>query len=119
MTPPLLLTDPDIRKLLSVIDDPRDQAMIIVILSTGLFLSELIALDVTSIDFDSKTIQIDGKRKRTVVLKDSAITALNSYLEIRPKTPEAALIMPFVRLRKQRNSMSATTTYETPSSDGC
>ncbi len=93
MNSPVLLTDSDIRKLLSVIDDPRDQAIVVLVLSTGLFLSELIALDITALDFDEKTIQIDGKRKRTVQLTDSAITALNEYLETRPKTPEVALFV--------------------------
>ena len=87
------MTDPDIRKLLSVIDDPRDQAMVVLVLSTGLFLAELIALDVTSVNFGDKTLSIEGKRKRTVPLTDSAITALNEYLEVRPKTPEIALFV--------------------------
>jgi len=87
------MIDSDIRKLLLATDDPRDQAIMIVVLSTGLFLSELIGLDIDSLDFDAKTIQIEGKRKRTVSLTDSAISALNRYLEVRPKTPEIALFV--------------------------
>jgi len=87
------MTEADIRKLLSATDDPRDQTIMVVVLSTGLFLSELIGLDIVALDFDAKTMQIEGKRKRTVSLTDSAISALNRYLEVRPKTPEIALFV--------------------------
>lgn len=93
MDSPEYLIDSDIRKLLSVIDDPRDQAVVVTILTTGLFLSELIALDLESIDFEAKTLTIVGKRSRTVYIITTTITALTKYLNIRPKTPEVALFV--------------------------
>lgn len=93
MDSPEYLMDSDIRRLLSVIDDPRDQAIIVTILSTGLFLSELIALDLESIDFEAKRLIVVGKRSRTLDLPTTTITALTKYLAIRHKTPEVALFV--------------------------
>jgi hypothetical protein len=93
MDSPEYLIDSDIRKLLSVIHDPRDQAVVVTILTTGLFLSELIAIDLESIDFDAKTLTIVGKRSRTVALTTTTIAALTKYLNIRPKTPEVGLFV--------------------------
>ena len=90
---PQHLTDADIRKLLSVIDDPRDSAVIVLVLSTGVFLSELIELNLDSVDLEKKEISVDGKRKRTLGLTDPAISAISEYLKIRPKTPEVALFV--------------------------
>jgi len=93
MNSPEYLMDSDIRRLLSVIDDPRDQAIVVTILSTGLFLSELIALDLDAIDFESKRLTVVGKRNRTLELPTTTVAALTSYLAIRPKTPEVALFV--------------------------
>jgi len=112
---PVLMTDADIRKLLSMIDDPRDQAIVVLVLSTGLFLSELISLDVTSVNFGDKTLSIEGKRKRTVSLTDSAITALNEYLEVRPKTPEVALFVTERGIPKRLSDRSIDHTIRTAS----
>lgn len=93
MDSPEYLVDSDIRKLLSVIDDPRDQAVVITILTTGLFLSELICLDLESIDFEAKRLAVVGKRHRTLDLSTTTITAITKYLTTRPKTPEVALFV--------------------------
>ena len=90
---PQHLTDAEIRKLLSVIDDPRDSAVIVLVLSTGVFLSELIELNLDSVDLEKKKVSIDGKRKRTLDLTDPAVSSVSEYLKIRPKTPEVALFV--------------------------
>ena len=93
MESPEFLIDPEIRTLLSATDDPRDHALLVVVLSTGLFLSELVALTLDSVDLEQKKLHIEGKRKRTVDLTDTAITALTHWLNARPKTPETTLFV--------------------------
>jgi len=93
MESPEYLIDPEIRTLLSAADDPRDHALLVIVLSTGLFLSELVALTLDSVDLEQKKLHIEGKRKRTVDLTDTAITALTHWLNVRPKTPETTLFV--------------------------
>ena len=90
---PEYLIDSDIRTLLSAADDPRDHALLVVVLSTGLFLAELVALNVESVDLDDKKLHIAGKRERTLDLTDTAVTALTHWLNARPKTPDHSLFV--------------------------
>ena len=90
---PEYLIDSDIRNLLSAADDPRDHALVVVVLSTGLFLSELVALNLDSVDLNGKKLHIVGKRERTLDLTDTAVTALTRWLNVRPKTPDHALFV--------------------------
>ena len=90
---PEYLIDSDIRPLLFAADDPRDHALLVVVLSTGLFLSELVALNLDSVDLNSKKLHIVGKRERTLDLTDTAVTALTHWLNARPKTPDHSLFV--------------------------
>jgi energy-coupling factor transporter ATP-binding protein EcfA2 len=90
---PEYLIDSDIRTLISAADDPRDHALLVVVLSTGLFLSELVALNLDSVDLDAKKLHIVGKRERTLDLTDTAVTALTHWLNARPKTPDHSLFV--------------------------
>ncbi|NBV42333.1 AAA family ATPase [bacterium] len=90
---PQYLEDSEIRQLLSAATDSRDEAILVLVLSTGLFLSELLALDVASVDFENKQLHVSGKRERILELSDPAIKALADWLNDRPKTPETALFV--------------------------
>jgi len=90
------LSDGEIRLLLSATQSTRDKAILVLFLSTGIFLKELIDLDITSIDWEAKTLAVEGPRKRSLPLNDEALSALQIWLNDRIKTPEPAL---FVTLR--------------------
>jgi hypothetical protein len=90
------LSDGEIRLLLSATQSTRDKAILVLFLSTGIFLKELIDLDITSIDWEAKTLAVEGSRKRSLPLNDEALSALQTWLNDRIKTPEPAL---FVTLR--------------------
>ena len=69
----------------------RSNAVIALLLSTGLRLQEISVLKVEDIDFADKTIHISGKGGRTVshkfrtgFLDDAALAALQQYLPNRP-----------------------------------
>lgn len=61
----------------------RDRAMLELAYSSGLRCSELVGLDVDSIDFDSETVRVRGKgdRERIVPLGEPAQKAMSSYVE--------------------------------------
>ena len=64
----------------------RDNIILELLFSTGIRIGELVALDVTDVDVDSRKIQITGRatRGRTVTLtSDTVVEAFVRYLELR------------------------------------
>lgn len=100
------LTKREYRRLLSVVQKPRDRAMIQLLLQTGLRLSELQRLTLSDLDlperiyktrpeFSSGTAQIHGKgrREREVAINYIAVEALNEYLKVRPDVETDAVFV--------------------------
>ncbi len=63
----------------------RDRAMLEVLFSTGVRVSELVDLNFTDVDFTGGTIRVrgKGKKQRTTPIGPTAITAIQRYLELR------------------------------------
>ncbi len=80
----------------------RNNAIITLFLNTGIRLSELVGLDISDIDFDTKSMEILGKgnKRRTVFLTDKAIRKIQLYLKTRDDNIEAL----FISSRNQRIS---------------
>lgn len=76
-----LLNQPDI----STVQGLRDKAMLELLFSTGLRVSELVKLNRAQLDFNSREIGIIGKggRARVVFISDSAAEWLRKYLSFR------------------------------------
>ncbi len=86
-----------INKLLSTPDDKtllgaRDRAMLEVLFSTGVRVSELVDLNFPDVDFEGQTIRVrgKGKKQRTAPVGSTAITALKKYLELRRSDARSA-----------------------------
>ncbi len=66
----------------------RDFAILVIFLNCGIRLSELCGLNVTDINLnnDSSTMRVLGKgnKERIVYLNDACVSALKSYLKVRP-----------------------------------
>jgi integrase/recombinase XerC/integrase/recombinase XerD len=102
---PRVLGPDEVRQLLERIGhstplESRDRAMLEIAYSSGLRCSELIGLDVESVDFESETLRIVGKgrKERIVPLGEPAQRALREYVEkARPAlvdgTSERALLV--------------------------
>lgn len=89
---PRAISEQEVRQLL---DEPRqaaksrrpdalrDLAMIEALYSSGMRVSELVALDVDDVDFDSNQVACPGKagRRRLVPLREQAIDAIDDYLK--------------------------------------
>lgn len=83
-----LLATPDDSTLLGA----RDRAMLEVLFSTGVRVSELVDLNFTDVDFASQAIRIrgKGKKQRTAPIGPTAIAAIQKYLELRRADARAA-----------------------------
>ncbi len=87
---PKFLELEQITKLLSTPDDntllgARDRAMLEVLFSTGVRVSELVDLNFADVDSEGQTIRIrgKGKKQRTAPVGPTALAALRKYLELR------------------------------------
>lgn len=76
-----LLNTPDMNTLLGA----RDRAMLEVLFSTGVRVSELVDLNFTDVEFESGLIRVQGKGKkqRTSPIGPTAMQAISRYLELR------------------------------------
>ena len=86
-----------ILKLLQAPDDTtllgsRDRAMLEVMFSTGVRVSELVDLGVADVDFLGECIRVRGKgrKERISPVSPSALSALRRFMEIRNKDPRAS-----------------------------
>jgi integrase/recombinase XerC len=93
---PKFLELEQINRLLSTPDDgtllgARDRAMLEVLFSTGVRVSELVDLDFAEVDFQTQVIRVrgKGKKQRTTPIGPTAIAAINKYLELRRMDPRA------------------------------
>lgn len=80
--------DPDhVKQLLSVLDNIRDRAMILVLLRTGMRIGELLNTRVSDINIEERKIAIyEGEKNslgRVVYLSDDAICSLRNWLRKR------------------------------------
>ena len=77
----------DVRRLLSVIDNTRDRAMIVVLLRTGMRIGELLSLLVREVNLNERRIEIYEAEKtrvgRVVYLSEDARAALQAWFKER------------------------------------
>lgn len=76
-----LLATPDCNTLLG----SRDRAMLEVLFSTGVRVTELVDLNFSDISFEGGTVRVrgKGKKQRTAPIGQTAIAAIKRYLELR------------------------------------
>jgi len=84
---PRAIDPDDLRKLLSVIEDVRDRAMILVLLRTGMRIGELLNTKMTDVHLKERRIEVyEGEKNRlgrVVYLSDDAVMALRRWLRKR------------------------------------
>jgi len=81
-----LLSAPDLSSIVGL----RDRAIIELLYSTGMRVSELLKLDLPDIDRTNAIVKVrgKGKKERIIPIGGPAISAINSYLEKRGKLPK-------------------------------
>jgi len=91
-TLPRAMNPADVRKLLSVIDDPRDRALILLLLRTGMRIGEALGLRLNDLDIrDRKVHLLEGEKNsmgRVVYLSDDALLAIKLWLRRRDQNQE-------------------------------
>jgi integrase/recombinase XerD len=89
---PRAMNPADVRKLLSVIDDIRDQALILLLLRTGIRIGEALGLRLNDLDIRDRKIHLfQGEKNsmgRVVYLSDDALSALKLWLRRRDHNKE-------------------------------
>jgi len=87
---PKFLELEQITKLLSTPDDgtllgARDKAMLEVLFSTGVRVSELVDLNFADLDFEGQAVRVrgKGKKQRTSPIGPTALAAIQKYLQLR------------------------------------
>ena len=89
---PRAIAPEDIRKFLSVIEDIRNRALILVLLRTGMRIGELLELKVMDLDIRERKIHIyEGEKNslgRVVYLSDDVLMALKLWLNKRDQKKE-------------------------------
>lgn len=111
---PKFLDADQIHKLLNTPDDTtllgaRDRAMLETLYSTGVRVSELVALNVQDVEFTGESLRVRGKgrKERVSPIGPTAVTAIRKYLEMRASDPRSATFDPgplFVNKHGQRLS---------------
>ena len=89
---PRAMNPADVKKLLSVIDDIRDRALILLLLRTGMRIGEALGLRVNDLDLrDRKVHLFQGEKNsmgRVVYLSDDVLSALKRWLPQRDPNQE-------------------------------
>lgn len=87
---PTTLSVEEVDSLLTIVCetpfDYRNKAMLELIYGSGLRVSELVLLEVDSLDFSNAILRVSGKgrKERIVPLGEYAMKAVRNYLEVRP-----------------------------------
>lgn len=97
----------DLEKIRHICTDKRDKALLELFLSSGCRISEVVALNITSLDMSENSIEVVGKgnKKRTVYFSYRAKLFIMQYLQTRCDTNPAL----FVTKRKPHNRLGVRT----------
>jgi integrase/recombinase XerD len=89
---PRAMNPADVRKLLCVIDDIRDRALILLLLRTGMRIGEALGLRLNDLDIKGRKVHLfEGEKNsmgRVVYLSDDALFAIKLWLRRRDKSKE-------------------------------
>ena len=101
----LLLSNPDTTTLLGA----RDRAMLETLYSTGIRVSELIALNIEDVDLGNSVVRVagKGKKRRVIPLGPGAVRTIIHFLDLRRNSPRSAHFDPsalFINKHGQRLS---------------
>jgi site-specific recombinase XerD len=89
---PRAMNPADVKKLLCVIDDTRDRALILLLLRTGIRIGEALGLRLNDLDIRDRKVHLyEGEKNsmgRVVYLSDDALFAIKLWLRGRDKNKE-------------------------------
>lgn len=88
-----VISEKQVKKLLSKCKNKRDEAIIRLLIGTGMRVSELLSL--TIYDVNKKHVMVEGKYKknRTIMIPQDARAAMKEYMQVRGPTKEKKLFL--------------------------
>ena len=108
-TLPRAMDPDDVKQLISVVDNPRDRAMIMVLLRTGMRIGELLSTKILDLHIKDRRVDIYESAKsrvgRIVYLSDDAMGALKVWIAMRDVRNE------FLFYAQGRKNMSYSTAH--------
>ena len=105
---PRHLKDAEVEKFLSVITDPRDRAMFLLMLRSGLRVQEVAHLTLDAVEYRKRQVFVasgKGVKDRVVYLSDDARAALETYLQKRSSKKGALFLVQKGTLRGEPISL--------------
>jgi len=110
---PKVLSESEVRDLLEapvVLNNDkgiRDKAVLELLYATGIRISELVGLNLESIDMENFTMRVRGKgsKDRLVLFNESAAKAIEAYLAVRANTSTNALFLSRAQKRMSRRTV--------------
>jgi Site-specific recombinase XerD len=114
-TLPKYLSLDDSRALLSAVNGPnkeRDYCILLIFLSCGLRISELIGLNFNDITSDALRVRGKGNKERVVFLNDACMSAISTYLELRKTLKPDPRSANALFLSRNGNRISRTSVHE-------
>lgn len=99
---PVYLTLEESQRLLNIVSNKRDFAIIVLFLNCGMRLSELANINIDDVKEDTLIVNGKGDKERTIYLNSACINAVQDYLKIRPEVKNEKAL--FLSNRKQRIS---------------
>lgn len=84
--------------------EKRDYAIIMIFLNCGLRLSELISININSINEDTLSVVGKGNKERTIYLNEVCVKSIKDYISVRPDAKEGHENALFLSNRKTRFS---------------
>ena len=95
---PRAMNPADVKKLLSVIDDIRDRALILLLLRTGMRIGEALGLRLNDLDIQDRKVHLfQGEKNsmgRVVYLSDDVLLALKLWLRQKGSEQGVCLLRP-------------------------
>lgn len=92
---PKVLRVPEVVSILNVKRSPRDRAILELLYGSGLRRAELAGLTLDDVDLVSRTATLTGKgnKRRFVPLTEASISAMQTYLCVRPASDDRAFFL--------------------------
>ena len=101
-----VFTDFQVETMRKAVETKRDLAILDLLLSSGMRISELLSIDINDINFENRSINVLGKggKYRTVYFDARALSSIIDYLDSRSDTNTAL----FVSLRAPHDRLSCS-----------
>ncbi len=89
----------------------RDLALLVLLLSTGIRVSELVGLHLEAVDLEAKSIKVTRKRNKeqTIPLSEVAVLYLQNYLQARPVSEDSSVFLSKLKTGMRQNTIFSLT----------